>query len=318
MSHNGVIWRPGEKQAFFISVPGGEPLEAYAVCGRKPGKTLAVTAGVHGCEYVGILAVRKFLETVDPEALTGRIVVLPLLNPGGFYQGVKQIMPEDGKNLNRVFPGDLKGSHSQRVAAIVEREVYPQADFLIDLHGGDWNEDLCPLVFFPAAAGERVERESRAAARWMKVPYRVASSSKNGLYSWAAQRGIPTILLERGCRGVWSQEEVEADVEDLFRLLKGLGMLEGEPEPLPQEEIRRAVYLEAEREGFWFPAVRAGMEIAKGESLGQLRKPDGTLIKDCRAEFDGVVLYHTVTLGVQPGEPLAAYGETRQKKLEKF
>lgn len=54
---------PGEKRQVKLPVPGGAPLEAWLLCGAHPGKTLVVTAGVHGCEYVGILALQKLVET---------------------------------------------------------------------------------------------------------------------------------------------------------------------------------------------------------------------------------------------------------------
>ena len=38
---------PGEKRQVKLPVPGGEPLEAWLLCGAHPGKTLVVTAGVH-------------------------------------------------------------------------------------------------------------------------------------------------------------------------------------------------------------------------------------------------------------------------------
>lgn len=56
---------PGEKRQVKLPVPGGAPLEAWLLCGAHPGKTLVVTAGVHGCEYVGILALQKLVETLD-------------------------------------------------------------------------------------------------------------------------------------------------------------------------------------------------------------------------------------------------------------
>ena len=52
----------GEKRQVKLPVPGGEPLEAWLLCGAHSGKTMVVTAGVHGCEYVGILALQKLAE----------------------------------------------------------------------------------------------------------------------------------------------------------------------------------------------------------------------------------------------------------------
>lgn len=84
----------GEKRQVKLPVPGGAPLEAWLLCGAHPGKTLVVTAGVHGCEYVGILALQKLVETLDCATLFGQVILLPLVNSKGFFAGVKQLNVE--------------------------------------------------------------------------------------------------------------------------------------------------------------------------------------------------------------------------------
>ena len=128
---------PGEKQQVKLPVPGGAPLEAWLLCGAHPGKTLVVTAGVHGCEYVGILALQKLVETLDCTTLYGQVILLPLVNSKGFFAGIKQLNPADDRNLNREFPGKADGTETQRMAWTIEKLLYPEADFLLDLHGGD-------------------------------------------------------------------------------------------------------------------------------------------------------------------------------------
>ena len=103
----------------------------------------------------------------------------------------------------------------------------PEADFLLDLHGGDWNEELAPLVFFPCGAGQTVEQETRRAAQALSVSMRVCSTARNGLYSWAAQKGIPALLLERGGNGRWTPEEVDADCAGQMEKLRRDAELRG-------------------------------------------------------------------------------------------
>ena len=60
-----------------------------------------------------------------------------------------------------------------------------------------------------------------------------------------------------------------------------------------------------------FPRNRlkeAGQIIQKGELLGQLKSMDGTPLASYYAEAKSVILYYTVSLGVQAGDPLIAYG----------
>ena len=139
------------KYPFSIDVEGAKPIEAVLVVGKTEGKTLVVTAGVHGDEYVAIQAVRELLNDLQPPKLRGQIILVPIINKEGFYEGT-YLVPEDGENLNRCFPGSKKKSVTWRMAHALERSLYPKADFLLDLHGGSPYETMTPLVFFPVGA----------------------------------------------------------------------------------------------------------------------------------------------------------------------
>ena len=302
----------GVKQTLPLPVTSPYSVEMTVICGSRPGKNLVVTAGVHGCEYVGIETLNRLKRELEPAALSGRVILLPLVNPEGFYQGSKQTIPADGKNLNRMFPGKPDGTFSSQLARVLEETLYPEADFLMDLHGGDVNEALTPLVFFPASVPESLSAAASAAAESLSVPYRVASTSQNGLYSWAAQCGIPALLVERGDRGLWSEKEVAACREHVYELMRLLGILNAASVSpcLQQAEIRRAVYEEAPADGFWYPAVSAaGQKLKQGTLLGTLKDSYGNEIACYTAPFDGVVLYYTLSLGVKSGDPLIAYGK---------
>ena len=305
----GTQLLPGEQKPAAVPVPGAAPLTAFCFCGKKPGKTLVVTAGVHGCEYVGIQALRRLAQELDPETLSGSVVLLPLANPSAFYAGSKQVVPEDGLNLNRAFPGNPEGSLSARLAWALEAALYPAADFLLDLHGGDWNEALEPLVFVPAGGTPAVNQAAEKAAQGLAVPYQVPSQARNGLYSWAVQQNIPSLLLERGGRGAWSEGEVQDACRDVRALLQHLAILPGRVQPQIQRKLCRASYVEAEAPGFWQPVKSPGATISQGELLGKLETLTGSLLQEVRAQYDGVILYQTVALGVRKGESLLAYGQ---------
>ena len=115
-------------------------------------------------------------------------------------------------------------------------------------------------------------------------------------------------LLERGCCAVWPEGEVEATLDDLYRLMAHLCMIDHAIMRVGQTEIRHAVYEQVPRQGFWYPQVAEGAPVRTGQCLGYLTDAAGRLLQEYRAAFDGVVLYYTVTLGVQAGDPLIAYG----------
>lgn len=297
------------KREVRIPIPKGGELQSILVEGKEKGKTLVVTTGVHGCEYVGIQAVRELIDEISPEEMKGRVIFLPLVNESGFYEGAKQIVPEDGKNLNQSFPGSENGSISERIAYAIQTSVYKEADFLIDLHGGDVNESMIPLVFFPVGAKKELEEETRRATKNLSVSYRVQSYAKNGLYSYAAQCNIPALLIERGGEGKWNQEEVLSCKQNVYEIMDYLGIYstkKNEKEPI---EIATMCYEEAEEKGFWYCYKKEGDSITKGELLGQLVDCNGVIQKQYTAQFDGVVLYFTHALGVKKGDPVIAYGK---------
>ena len=151
-----------------------------------------------------------------------------------------------------------------------------------------------------------------------QLEYRVASSAKNGLYSYAALNGIPALLLERGGLGAWTAGEVEADKKNVCELMRHLGILTEEAlreryeaagaDAPAQREITRTTYLEAEHDGFWYSRVKAGDRVKKGQLLGELADLWGNPLERYTAKYDGIVLYYTAYLGVRVGDPLIAYG----------
>ena len=206
------------KHAFQIKIEEGQSINATRIVGNTVGKRLVVTAGVHGDEYVGIQAIREILEELKPQKLAGQVIFVPVVNRDGFYEGT-YLVPEDGENLNRCFPGSQKKSLAWRMAYALEQTLYPNADFLLDLHSGSSYESMEPLAFFPVDAGEMIESFTRSAVQKLSLSYMVQSYAKDGLYSWAAQCGIPAILIERGGKGIWSSEEVSRDIS-LFKTRK--------------------------------------------------------------------------------------------------
>ena len=182
----------------------------------------------------------------------------------------------------------------------------------MDLHGGDVNEALTPLVFFPASVPESLSAAASAAAESLSVPYRVASTSQKRTLQLGSPMRYPALLVERGDRGLWSGEEVSACRENVYELMRHLGILNVDMVSpcFPQTEIRKAVYEEAPADGFWYPAVSAaGQKLKQGALLGTLKDSYGNEIARYTAPFEGVVLYYTLSLGVRSGDPLIAYGK---------
>ena len=91
------------------------------------------------------------------------------------------------------------------------------------------------------------------------MPFYVKSQSgKGGAYNYAGTLGIPSVLIERGCNGMWSEEEVAASQKDVKNILRRIGMLKTRP-TLAEMQMRvpkhmnHAHYVDSEKAGCWFP-----------------------------------------------------------------
>ena len=90
--------------------------------GSRPGPTITILGGMHGDELTGPSACTHLLgnsftendKPLNPETLAGTIRIVPVVNMPG-YRSKSRYFP-DGRDLNRNFPGNPKGSSTRRVA----------------------------------------------------------------------------------------------------------------------------------------------------------------------------------------------------------
>ena len=131
-------------------------------------------------------------------------------------------------------------------------------------------ESLTPYIYYAASGDEREQRIAREMALCAGLPYMVASKAKGGAYNYAGAMNIPAVLLERGCQGRWSEEEVQANLDDVRRILRYLGVLESAPaaETRSRAKVVDLVYQLPKSAGLWYPKVTAG-RVCQGGPAGR-------------------------------------------------
>ena len=288
-----------------VRTSGDYELPAIVVNGARPGKTLLVTAGMHAGEFNGTPAVIRVSRELDPKAMSGRAILLPCVNISGFWTLHPRTLPEDNFNLNGQYPGDPEGTVGARLADFFVKEIFPQVDFMLDLHGGSRGERMTPLVFFPTHP--KVRQAALDAALSLNVGFLVESQATKGQYSYAAHdMDIPGLLIERGDGYFCEREWVEADRRDILLLMDHLGIIKAPAglydAALERRVFREAVYLESDVDGLWIPAVRANTPVKAGALLGTVYDSYGEPLREVRAEKDGHVLYVNTALSTPVGE----------------
>ncbi len=302
----------GEKRFGVNEFPvQGRPyrLPMWLVNGRADGPLLVVTAGVHPAEYASIAAALALGQSLDPATLRGRVVVVPVMNMPGFTARSIYVCPLDGKNLNRVFPGNSTGTASEQIAAWVFENVIGRADYYADLHGGDLIEALVPFTIFYHSGNTRVDEAAFAMARAFGIRYLVRSETPGSTFCAAARAGIPAILAEAGGQGIWTKDDVAAHTNGLDRLMRHLGMLPGDrPAEALFTLLDRFLWLRSDHDGFWYPAVAVNEAVTAGQELGHIRDWEGRVLQTAVSPADGRVLFIVSSLAINTTDPLLAVG----------
>lgn len=280
------------------------------VVGAREGPRLSLLAGIHGCEYPAIAAVRRFMAAVDSARLSGSITAVPVVSPTSFAARSAFVVPEDGRNLNRSFPGNPGGSFTEALADHVFRAFIEPADLLIDLHGGDLFEALEPFVIYDASPCEQAAGRLARAYGLRYVIRNQASALAATTSGAAAAAAIPAIIAEVGGCGLLVEDDVQRHLRGLRGALTAAGMLDDQPAIEPGEQVLIGTFswLRCERAGWWQSEVEVGDHVAGGQRLGAILDLFGDEQQTVTAPHEGVVMFLTTSPAVADDGLLLAVG----------
>lgn len=286
---------------------GGHILELPVVLlrGAEPGKTLVVTAGVHGDEYEGVRTIFEVLRELDPTAMSGDLLCVPVCNPPAFWQ-VTRTSPLDNGNLARVFPGKRDGSPTEAIAWWLDQQILPHADFYLDLHSAGVR-CLMPTMVGYEAGDQRAE----AAARIFGAPVIWAHDSvaPGRTVSSARDRGIPWLYAEARGAGRIDPGDLAVYRRGVLNLLHHLGILEGPEQPAqPYRFLWGDGNIDAsittDKHGFLIPSVELLDRVAEGQILGALHDLHGRVMMEFHSPREGVVAMIHICPVIRDGDPL--------------
>jgi predicted deacylase len=308
----------GTRVAGRFTFAGDAGLEKYqwpyiAIVGKVSGPTVLVTAGIHAAEYTGTLAAIRLGRELDPAHVHGILLVMPLLNRPGFYERSVYVNPEDGENLNRVFPGDPKGKWGERFAHRLLTEIVTRCEYAIDLHAGDLIEELTPFVIYretgEAALDDRIRKMANAyGARWA-VKSAPTGERPGSLYALAALNGVASMLAESGGRGLVIEEDVARHVRGVTNVLRAIGALAGRPETLTAPRVVKSFdWLRSPVEGIFHCRVRVDQQVSAGDVVGELVDLVGEPLATVKAPVGGVVLFLVTSPAIKEDGLLLAIG----------
>jgi len=297
--------QPGEKLKFsFIREQTFEGsylnMPVFAARGVSAGPTLCVTAGIHGDEINGVEVARRAFEQADVKAMAGTLIVLPALNADGFRNGNRYL--PDRRDLNRFFPGSLKGSVASIIAKAVFEEVIRRCDALVDLHTASFHR-----ANFPQIRADEDHQATMELARHFGTGIIIGGAGPEGsLRRAAVEAGIPAIIYEAGEPMRFQEQEIAEGVVGVQNVMEYIGMVQGTHEPIGESRTFRSsswVRVPLKQGGFFFPSRALGDKVEKGDVLGEVVDP----LTDERYTITSTLAGEIIGMAV-PQVTLSGYG----------
>ncbi|HET8548237.1 MAG TPA: succinylglutamate desuccinylase/aspartoacylase family protein [Bryobacteraceae bacterium] len=245
------------------------------------GSAVAVFGGTHGNEYEGQIAVKRLCRELAAEEISGRVILIPQLSESACRAGTR-VSPLDGVNMNRAFPGSMRGTLSYRISNFVKTRVFPLVSVVIDLHSGG-NEavfSLCTSIH--RVPDPQQQREMIEAARLFDTPFIFIYSRQmaSGLLTDEAEdEGKIAIGGEFGYAEGSSPRGVRHAFEGVRNVLRRYGLLAGEvtrvaAEGTPPPRLVAAPdlkdYIPCPRDGVWEPLMEPGADVSEGQPIGRI------------------------------------------------
>ena len=270
------------------------PIPGTILHGIRPGPVITILGGVHGDELTGPSTCTHLLSNMftdegkplDPSQIAGTIRIVPIVNLPG-YRSKSRYFP-DGRDLNRHFPGDPKGSTTKRVAAQTWKYLFHDADAIVDLHSAGKGRSNMPQVrAYLTHAGSNI------LAKAFGIEIILDSKPPSGsLRKAAIEHDIPVITYEGGGANVLDHESVKVAMHGVLNVLRSFRMIDGNPHrPRFRMLASGSHWLRAGEGGLLDMFVSAGSVIREGEVIATISDP-GTpgITVDIVAPEDGLLI----------------------------
>ena len=270
----------------------------------KTGPTLFICAAVHGNELSGTGIVHELMYQKKTLQITqGTVILIPVVNVFGFETNQRNL--PDRRDLNRCFPGSLKGSLARRIAATFMREIVRKCDYGIDLHSAALQRTNYPNVRGDCTLPQ-VERIARAFGSEIILPTKGPVGS---LRRSACRVRCFTLNVEAGAPSKMESSVIEFGVQGVENVLIELGMLKGsQKKPLYQTHLQKTTWVRAQVGGILRFHILPGDLVQTGQAIATNYGIFGGEQNVLRSPVNGLVLGMATMPTVKPGEPVCHLG----------
>jgi uncharacterized protein len=305
---NGVNIRPGQSINIDIAIARLPThtlidLPVFIKRSKQEGPVVLISGGVHGDEINGIVTVKRMLEEDMFEPVKGTLIFIPLVNVYGFLSNSRTF--PDGRDLNRSFPGSNKGSLASQIAHIITTEIIPHIDYGIDMHTGGRM-----LSNYPQIRVDFKDKRGVDLAKAFGAHFTINSPHIDKSFRKEAYKNKKHILVYEGGESMRLDDiSVDEAIAGTRRLLRYLGMIEGDMTLKESLVIQESSWTRAKVSGIFIPTVRLGEQVKKGQMLAKISDPYGQVKVPVKSTVNGYVVGLNNLPVVNAGDALVHIGK---------
>lgn len=280
------------------------------------GPTALLSGGNHGDEYEGPIALVDLARSLRAEDVTGRVIIVPMMNYPAFRAG-RRTSPIDGGNLNRSFPGRPDGTVTEKIADYFQRTLLPMADYVLDVHSGGKTLDFAPFAAVHILPDKEQQARCVAAMDAFNAPYSMTLLELDsvGMYDSAAEE-MGKIFLSTEAGGGGSATALSAGIvkRGVANLLKHAGILAGNPD-VREPSIKLDMpdgrcYVGSESSGLLEMCIDLKQEVHEGDTVARVYDVERTGLppREYRAQIRGILAGRHFPGLIQTGDTIAVIG----------
>jgi len=270
---------------------------------KNPGPVVLLMAGIHGDEVNGVGIIREIINQKINKPKNGTIICLPVFNIFGYLIHTREF--PDGRDLNRVFPGNANGSLASQFAYQFTKEIAPHVDYVLDFHTGGGERDNVAQIRCHSE-----EENTLKLAEVFNPPFIISSNYIAKSVRYTLNKMKKTVLLfEGGKTNELNPEIIAHGVRGTKNVLTHLDVIDGDVN-LTQKPIyiNSARWLRASHSGMFQATVKNGTFVEKKQVLGHIQDPFGEFKKKIFAQNEGYIFCINRTPIVNKGDALFHLG----------
>ena len=260
------------------------------------GPVALLTGGNHGDEYEGPIALQKLALSLNDSDVTGTVIIVPALNFPAFRAGTRT-SPIDQGNMNRVFPGKVDGTVTEKIADYFQRYLLPRSDYVLDIHAGGKTLDFVPFAAAHILADKDQQAKCVAAMQAFAAPYSMMMLEIDaaGLYDTAAEEmGKIFVSTELGGGGTATRRSVEIAETGVRNFLIHAGILIGalvKRDSVMLDMPGDDCFITSANSGLIEPCIDLGEAVSKGDVIARVYDTERTGADpiEYRSNMDGIL-----------------------------